>query len=136
MEKQTGIWIDRSKAIVVSFVDGKEHLIEITSDIENAVYHGHEGDKGSFMGTQHIGNERKFQERRKYQTGKFLQEVISLIKDSNKIYIFGPAGTKRLLKRKLEHDHVVNEATLIAIETADSMTLNQVVAKVKEFFYP
>jgi len=34
MKKQTGIWIDTSKAIIVTFTDGKEHITEIESDIE------------------------------------------------------------------------------------------------------
>lgn len=134
MKKQTGIWIDSSKAIVVSFVDGRESISEITADIENAVHHDREGDKGTFMGTHHIGSERQFEERRKHQTNQFLKDVISFIKDSNEVYIFGPADTKRLLKRKLEQDNVAKEAKLIAIETSDSLTENQIVAKVKEFF--
>jgi hypothetical protein len=134
MKQQTGIWIDSSKAIVVSFTDGNESINEIKSDIENAVYHDHEGDKGTFMGTHHIGSERQFEERRKHQINDFLKEVVSHTKDSSELYIFGPADTKRLLKKKLEQDDVKREAKLIAMETADSMTTNQVVAKVKEFY--
>jgi predicted methyltransferase len=48
MKKQTGIWIDSTKAIIVTLQDGKEAVSEIQSDLENRVYHDQEGDKGSF----------------------------------------------------------------------------------------
>jgi hypothetical protein len=38
-EKQTGIWIDSTKAIIVSLEDGKEAVTEIQSELENRVYH-------------------------------------------------------------------------------------------------
>ena len=54
MKKQAGIWIDSTKAIIVT-LDGKnESIKEIQSDLENRVYHDKEGDKGSFFGGQHI----------------------------------------------------------------------------------
>jgi hypothetical protein len=36
-EKQTGIWIDSTKAIIVSLEDGKEAVTEIQSELENRV---------------------------------------------------------------------------------------------------
>ena len=65
MKKQTGIWIDTSKAIIVSLHDGKDHMKEIESDIENSVYHEKEGNKGTFSGSHHSDSETKFTERRK-----------------------------------------------------------------------
>lgn len=62
MKKQTGIWIDSSKALIVKISGGKENIIEIKSDIENRIYQEKEGDKGSFMGSRHINNEKKFEE--------------------------------------------------------------------------
>jgi hypothetical protein len=47
MKKQTGIWIDSSKAIIVTLEKDKEEITEIQSDLENRVYHDKEGDKGS-----------------------------------------------------------------------------------------
>jgi hypothetical protein len=34
MKKQTGIWIDSTKAIIVTLQDGKEAVSEIQSDLE------------------------------------------------------------------------------------------------------
>ena len=136
MKKQTGIWIDTSKAIIVSLHDGKDHMKEIESDIENSVYHDKEGDKGTFSGSDHHhgDNESKFDERRKHQMNNFLKDVIDHVKSADEIYIFGPAETKTKLKQKILDKYSAEASKLKSVETADHMTPNQIVAKVKEFY--
>ena len=134
MKKQTGIWIDTSKAIIVTFTDGKEHITEIESDIENRIYHEKEGDKGAIMGSHHLNNERTFDERKEHQFDHFLKDVLSHIKESDELYVFGPSETKIKLKQKIDDGKTIPDNKLKSVETADSMTLNQVIAKVKKFY--
>ena len=133
MKKQTGVWIDSSKAIIVKLVNGKESTIEIESEIENRVHHQGDGDKGSFMGSRHINNEKKFDERKKQQIDTFLKNVIEQIKKDDELYVFGPAEIKLKLKALIEDDHQLS-SKLKSIESSDSMTHNQVVAKTKKFY--
>ena len=133
MKTQTGIWIDTSKAIIVALIDGKENSSKINSEIENSVHHNNEGNKGSFMGNGHINNEKKFDEKKKHQTNDFLKNVINQIKKDDAFYVFGPAEMKLKLKNIIENNLEL-VARLKAVETTDSMTLNQVVAKVKLFY--
>jgi hypothetical protein len=63
MKKQTGIWIDSTKAIIVSLEDGKEAVTEIQSELENRVYHDKEGIKevsllDSILTQNHLTNEK------------------------------------------------------------------------------
>lgn len=134
MKKQTGIWIDTSKAILVTLSGEKESIVEVASDIENSIHHKKEGDKGSFMGTSHINNEKKFDERKKHQMNSFVKNILGQIKSSDEFYIFGPAEAKLSLQHEIENDHI-QSAKLKLVETADSMTINQVVAKVKDFYF-
>lgn len=135
MKKQTGIWIDSSKAIIVTLEDGKEAVSEIQSDLENRVYHDKEGDKGSFFGGQHIDSQKSFDERKKNQINTYLKDVISSVNGSDELYIFGPADTKTKLEQKINADKSTTIASkLKLVETADSMTSNQIVAKVKKFY--
>lgn len=133
MKKQTGIWIDGSKAIIVKLSGGKENITEIESDIENRIHHENEGDKGSFMGDRHINNEKKFDERKKHQIDSFLKNVIEHIKNDDEFFVFGPADIKLKLKHSIENENQL-ASKLKTVETADSMTNNQVVAKVKAFY--
>ncbi|MBK5285368.1 MAG: hypothetical protein JJE25_08175, partial [Bacteroidia bacterium] len=89
--------------------------------------------KGAFMGQQHISNEKTFDERIKHQTNDFLKQVLEQIQDAGELYIFGPAEIKLKLKNKIEGDNHLSPK-LKAVEPADSMTLNRVVAKVKAFY--
>jgi hypothetical protein len=132
-KKQTGIWIDSSKAIIIT-LSGAEPLVqEVDADIENSVYHHHEGDKGSFMGERHLNNDRKFEERKHQQIKKYLQEIIELIGTSDEIFVFGPAQMKFELKTLLEESKLLKNK-LLAVETVDKMTVNQVKAKMMDFF--
>jgi hypothetical protein len=133
MKNQLGVWIDTSKAILVNLSDGKEHVTEIASDVENPVHHDNEGDKGSFMGSRHINNEKKFDERKNNQINDYLKNVFEEIKNADELYIFGPAEIKLKLKQLIESDEKVL-SKLKSVDTSDSMTENQVVAQVKDFF--
>lgn len=134
MKKQTGIWIDSSKAVMITLAEGKESIRELKSDIENKVYHYHEGDSGDFMGTRHINNEKKFDERKKQQTDHFLKMVIDEIEGVDELYIFGPAEMKTKLKKKIESGEVTLRTKLKSVETAGRMSTNQMVAKAKKYF--
>lgn len=137
MEKQVGIWIDSKKAIIVT-LDGqkKEKITEIDSAVENSVYHNKEGNKGTFSGSQHSDSETKFENRKKEEMDYYLNAVISYIKGSDYLYVFGPAEAKIKLEQKLREEKSLGKINLKAVETSENMTLNEIVAKVKDFYNP
>jgi hypothetical protein len=134
MKRQTGIWIDTSKAIIITLEAGNnEKIFEIESDVENRVYHDKEGDKGNFSGVHHGYNETKFENRKKEQMDFFIKEVLAYVKGADELFVFGPAEAKIRLEQKI-HDEKLFTHKLKAVETADKMTLNEIVAKVKKFY--
>jgi hypothetical protein len=134
MKTQTGIWIDSSKAIIVTLNGGKEKITEIDSEIENNVYHNKEGNKGTFSGTHHGDSETKFKNRKNEQIDYFIEAVLSNVKKADELYVFGPAETKTKLEQKIQHQNIINPSILRAVETSDKMTLNEIVAQVKDFY--
>jgi hypothetical protein len=135
MKRQTGIWIDSSKAIIVTLDGGKENIFEIESDLENKMYLEKEGSKGTFSGSHHSNNENKFEKRRKNETNHFLKNVLDQIKLADELYIFGPAEAKIKLEQKINTDKSFDTSKLKMVESADNMTTNQIVAKVKKFYH-
>lgn len=133
MTKHTGIWLDTSKAIFVTLSGESETIEEVVSGIGNRIYHENESDKGSFSGSQHINHDAAFEERIKHETNHFMNAVLEKVKGHDAIYVFGPAEAKTVLKKHLESDRDL-ASKLRAVETADSMTLNQVVAHVRAFY--
>ena len=137
MEKQVGIWIDSKKAIIVTLDGQKEEKItEIDSEIENSVYHNKEGDKGTFSGEHHSDSETKFDNRKKEELDYFLKSVLFYVKGSDYLYLFGPGETNIKLEQKIHDDKSLGKINLKAVETSDSMTLNEIVAQVKDFYNP
>jgi hypothetical protein len=134
MKRQTGIWIDSSKAIIVSLEGKKESITEIDSDVENKSHLKREGNKGTFSGERHGTSETQFDSRKKEQTDHFMNAVVENLKQSDELYVFGPAEAKTKLKKKFLEDHLAGADKLKGVETADKMTINQIVAKVKEFY--
>ena len=134
MKNQTGIWIDGTKACVITFYDGKETIREIISDIENKQHHPHhQGDKGTFMGKHHLNHEATFGHRKRHQEFQFLDEVIEEVKDANEVFIMGPSGMKKKLQTRMQADKKL-QPKLKDIITTDHLTLNQCVEKVREFY--
>ena len=134
MKRQTGIWIDSSKAIIVSLDGKKESITEIDSDIENKSHHNREGNKGTFAGNHHSANETQLNNRKKEQTNYFMDSVIDYVKKSDELYVFGPAGAKTELKRRIQDEKIITPDKLKGVTTADKMTINQIVAKVRDFY--
>lgn len=134
MKNQTGIWIDGSVARVISFTDGKEMVREIASGIENPQQHAlHESDNKTFMGKHHLNHEATFGHHERHQEFQFLDEVIREVKNANEVFIMGPSGMKKKLKKRMQANKEL-QPKLKGLITTDYLTLNQCVAKVREFY--
>jgi hypothetical protein len=134
MKRQTGIWIDSSKAIIVCLDGKKESITEIDSDIENKTHHHREGNKGTFSGNHHSTSETQFENRIHEQTKHYMDAVIDYVKKSDELYVFGPAGAKTQLKKRIQEERIITPDKLKGIDTSDKMTINQIVAKVRDFY--
>jgi hypothetical protein len=134
MKKQTGIWIDTSRAVIVTLHNGQEKTTEIQSNVENRVYHNQEGDKGTFIGSHHANNDNKFKNRHDHELDEFYEKVLDQVKSTDELYVFGPAEAKDELKQKLYDEKPFDISKLKSVETTDKMTPNQIVAQVKEFY--
>ncbi len=85
MNRQTGIWIDSSKAIIISLDGDKENITEIDSDIENRSHHHDEGNKGTFSGNRHGSSETQFENRIHEQTNRYMDAIIDYVKKSDEL---------------------------------------------------
>jgi hypothetical protein len=134
MKRQTGIWIDSSKAIIICLEGDKENITEIDSDIENKTHQHREGNKGTFTGNHHSTSETQFENRIHEQTNHYMNAVIDYVKKSDELYVFGPSGAKTQLKKRILEEHLIAHDKLKAVVTSDKMSVNQMVAQVKEFY--
>ena len=125
MKKEIGLWIDHRKAVIVIVTEAGEEIKKITSDMEKRIRFsgGTAGDGSSESARDNqLGN----------HLNDYYDEVIAVIRDANTIQIFGPGEAKGELEKRLETAGVKTQ--ILAVETVDKMTDNQIAAKVRERF--
>ena len=133
MKTQTGIWLDKEKAYVINLAEGKHNIKTIESDISKRERFEGEGKKYGRFGSQFLSMENKKKNRLKKQFDDYLRNIISVIKTADEIVLFGPAEMKIDLEKIILKDNNL-KAKLVAVKPADSMTENQMVAWVRDYF--
>lgn len=132
MNTLAGLWIDHRRAVVACVTENTKEVMEIRSHAEK--HPGH--DEGVHALTPFESQRvQTVDSHHRTFTGhleKYYEHVISVIKDSEFVLIFGPGEAKGELKHSLEHAKYKGQ--IIAVETTDKMTHHQILQKVQEYF--
>ncbi|NOQ75271.1 MAG: hypothetical protein GQ574_24885 [Crocinitomix sp.] len=131
MKVNIGIWLDSEKAVIIE--NKKDKLETISSEIEH--FHLHGGSKGKTpYGTQDATSETKLLERKKLQTKRYFDKIISRIGTADKIVVFGPAETKLGFQKNIEMNNQIKDK-LVGVETVgNKLTENQLKEWVRNFY--
>ena len=131
--KKTGVWLDKNKALIVTLENNKESLKIIPSNVEH--FHVYGGSGTRFKGgPQDVVQDRKYLEREKHQLKKYFENIISKIKNTDALVLFGPGEAQVKLQKKISDNYKELYEKLLANEKTDSMTYNQVKAWTRDFF--
>jgi len=129
---KAGLWIDHKKAVVIAVTDKGEEMRTILSKAEKQPRRSGDSPlKGSYE-TQQVPADDLRQKSLTGHRDRYYDEVIACIGDAESILIFGPGEAKGELKKRLEVKTLGGR--IVGIETADKMTDNQVVSKVRQHF--
>lgn len=131
--KNTGIWIDKEKAHVVTIDGEKETFKTISSNLESYRPHGGSGTRFK-GGPQDVVQDSKYLEREKHQLKKYFKDIASELTKADNLVIFGPAGTNEKFSEELHHNYKLLSTKIKGVRKASSMTDNQVKAWVRNFF--
>ncbi len=131
--KNTGIWLDKTRALIVILESGSETMSSISSDIEHFKISGGSGTKFK-GGPQDVVQDSKYLEREKHQFKAYFKNIVSEIKNSDAIVVFGPAATNKKFKKELEEHYQELNAKVQDVIKVDSMTDNQIKSLVINFF--
>jgi stalled ribosome rescue protein Dom34 len=124
MKKKVGLWIDDKKAVIFSLTNEGAAIKRISSEADNSIRSSGDIQKGAAV-----------ENLNKHSPGHqndYYDEVFSQIRDAESILIFGPGEAKVELKNRLEK--VKLHGNIVGMETADKMTDNQIVTKVRQHF--
>lgn len=133
MKGQVGVWIDYERAVIVAWEGHEPRMKTIESSIDGKVRFEGETDQAGRFGGQFVTNERSLEKRRKQQITLFAKQVVAHLSTADEIVIFGPAEMKTALKKMIDEQPIL-APRLKGVETADSMTDNQIVAWVKDYY--
>jgi stalled ribosome rescue protein Dom34 len=131
--EKIGIWVDRQKAILMTIKNSETIVETIYSNLESRERVDGEGRNNNRFGDQHIDDEKGKERRLEEKAKSFYSSIISKINQGEELVIFGPAEMKHQLAKKINKDTSCR-IEILGIETADSMTENQLVAWVKNYY--
>ncbi|MGE5464503.1 MAG: hypothetical protein ACM3PS_14170 [Syntrophothermus sp.] len=125
MGRKAGIWLDRHKAVIVSYTERVMARAIITSDMEHYVL-----DSTSIPedGSPENPRNRRFWNH----LGEYYDKIIANIRDAEQIQIFGPEEAKYELQKHMEAAGLAER--IISVEDAGKMTDMQITTKVEKRF--
>jgi hypothetical protein len=132
MKREIGLWIDHRKSVIVTVENEVEVTREIRSNMEKRVKFTAKArpkaPRNSQGSTAEDVRDRQFVDH----LGRYYEGVISLIRDADSIWIFGPGEAKVELGNRLKHEELGGR--IVGIETVDKMTDHQIAAKVRDHY--
>jgi hypothetical protein len=131
--KLIGVWIDSKKAVISTLHGDDSSQDVLTSGIEGRERIEGEGRPEGRFGVQVVDHEQAEDARRKDDEQDFVKEVLEKVKDADHVLIFGPSHMKTELETAIRN-LPPPAPNIRAVETADSMTDNQVAEYVRNFF--
>ena len=125
MKKRVGLWIDRTKAVIVSIDNNVERKRIITSDMEHYVqYSTVVTGEGS---SAYIRDSRFWS-----HLDGYYNSIIEHIHDAVEIQIFGPEGAKYELQKRMESIGLAGH--IVSVEDTHKLTDQQISKRVLQRF--
>ncbi|MCW5515764.1 hypothetical protein [Muriicola sp. Z0-33] len=131
--KKIGIWLDKKTAYIVTIIGEEATMETLDSELEFFNVRGGSRSKTRW-GPQQVVQDSRYLEREKHQLKKYFTEIVEKIRDAHAVVIFGPGQTGQQLEKEIAEHHHEFAPRIVKVEKANSMSDNQIVAWVREFF--
>jgi hypothetical protein len=133
-KKPVGVWLDHSKAHLITFLKGDPSIETIESPHQRLErVPGQGSDHTRFRGQAFSNNEDRKQNKEKQEKQAYYKSLMTALSEYKYILLFGPTNAKVELFHLMSEDKGFSEK-LVTVENADKLTRNQMVAFVKDFF--
>ena len=130
---KSGIWVDTKKAIVVKLKDNDITFKVIDSGIESKERTPGDGKKFGRFANQFLSFEKRKQRKQSDLEKRYFKSIIDELAGSDDLVLFGPSGTKHRLEKEITANNAL-KINVSGVEDSDSMTDNQTVAWVTEYY--
>jgi hypothetical protein len=131
MKREVGLWIDRQKTVMVTVLGEIEETLEIRSNVGKLVkpltkLHAQIPIVSRKENVDTVQNDEG-----SYLSG-YLDGVVSMLRNADLIWIFGPGDVKHELKKRLERVDLGER--IVRVEAVNKMTNRQIIAKVRQHY--
>jgi len=133
MKKEVGLWINLSRAVIVTINGEAVSNLQVRSNIEKYVQFSGGSKKNPLYGTHTLSGEGKNDPNLARCIETYFDAVASLLRHADSIWIFGPGNAKNELKKRLHRDSL--EADVVSGEFESKMTDRQIVAQVRQHYH-
>lgn len=120
--KQIGVWMDHSNAIMAEISNGAVEYKSIVSEFTS------EEKELSLK-----KNENLMHNKEQQQQSAYYKKITEFLRDFNEVILFGPTSAKNELMNLLKADHHF-DSIKIEVKTADKMSSMQIHDFVKKYF--
>lgn len=132
MNKKAGLWIDHTKAVIVTITDKAEETGLIVSKVARHLRRSGDSPHTGRYESQRVPADDSRQRTFTGHLNIYYEAVIACVRDAESILIFGPGEAKGELKKRLAKSNL--DRRIAGVETVDKMTVPQVAAKVRKFY--
>jgi hypothetical protein len=129
MDRNVGLWIDHKQAYAI-WSDGRVDVIP--SHIEPPAHYSGGTQLGGKL-NQKGDVELHHNDRFRQQLNRYYQQVMSVLRNADLVFIMGPGQAKVEFEKVMKKDKAMQKR-ILRVETADKMTKNQMIAYVREFY--
>ena len=130
--KLVGVWLDYKEVNIITLKDDDISISSFPSGIDPGKAKGGHRSKQPF-GPMDKVSESKHEEKRKLQEERFFKSICEHVMDCDEVFIMGPAQAKIGLRKYMAKYRDLF-SKLQDVITVDSITENQKVEKVKNFY--
>lgn len=132
MTKQTGLWIDHKRAVILTLSDDGESMQVVESGVGRHIhYRGATRPRTPYSAQYQKGDDQLDKQFTGY-LNKYYEKVLAKLHGVDAVWIFGPGEAKAELKRQLEGRK--SRMQIEEVESADKMTDRQIAAKIRRHF--
>jgi hypothetical protein len=131
MKREVGLWIDHQKTVMVTVLGELEETREIRS---NAAKHAKPLTKLHVkdLNVSSMAYADGVKDKEVNHLSLYLDGVVSMLRNADMIWIFGPGKVKLELKKCLER--VDLGGRIVSVDAVNKMTNRQIIAKVRQHY--
>ena len=132
MKREVGLWINHTKAIIVTITGAEDELRQVRSNIESHIRFSGGSLANPLYGTSNISGEGKQSQMLKNCLTAFYDNVVLMIRNADSVWIFGPGEAKTELMKHLKREKFF--PIIVGTETLEKLTDRQFTTKIRQLY--